>query len=56
MDYYDEWRTILTEEERLAIIYANWESWFDADDEHLTINICLECGNALNDGVCEVCE
>ncbi len=57
MDYYDEWRIDLLPEERLNIIYADWESW-DADAaefEHLMINICLECGNALYDGVCEVC-
>ena len=47
MDYYDEWRTILTDEEELDLVYADWESWYDAEFEHLTIAICLECGNAL---------
>lgn len=66
MDYLDEWRVDLLPEERLDYIYASWESWFNAEDEHLTIAVCLTCGNALQ-GIefdaqglqiffCEVCE
>ena len=47
METTDEW-TIRTEEEELAILYADWESWFEPEFEHLTIAICLTCGNALN--------
>jgi hypothetical protein len=55
METTDEW-TIRCAEEELNILYLDWESWYDSELEHLTINICLECGNALHDGVCEVCE
>jgi len=55
METTDEW-TLRTIEEELDILYLDWESWYDAEFEHLMINICLECGNALYDGVCEVCE
>lgn len=47
MDYYDEWRIDLLPEEELNIIYADWESWNEPEFEHLTISVCLTCGNAL---------
>ena len=48
METTDEW-TIRTEEEELDILYEEWETWFEAESEHTTIPICLECGNALNE-------
>jgi len=47
MDYFDEWRTELLPEEVETITYADWESWCEPDVEHLTVSICLICGNAL---------
>ena len=48
METTDEW-TIRSEEEELAILYADWESDFAyLEHENMTIPICRTCGNALN--------
>ena len=46
METTDEW-TLRTIEEELDILYLDWESWYDAEFEHLTIPVCFTCGNAL---------